>query len=157
MDYNIYIHDKTSQTKPTQARKGGGVNTTAQKNSSALKEGSSSFGETIGTLKNIKNGIASIPTAGKLGIAIAVVKKAVQVVAGVIDTVEPFVTRETGDYRFSIGWNNTKVLWNTVTNPYGSVLNYLNTHQQIRIANKRQEQERLLIGDAEVNSWYRKV
>ena len=155
MDYNIYIHDKTNGSqKPTKARKGGGTNTTAKNEGSS---GGGSFGEEVATLKNIKNGIKSMPTAGKLGIAVAVVKKAVEIVARTIDTVEPFVTRETGDYRFNVGWNNTKALWNTVTNPFGSALNYLTTRQTIRLANKRTEQERLLIGDAEVNAWERRL
>ena len=154
MDYNIYIHDKTNGSqKPTKARKGGGTNTTAKTETSS----GSSFGESIATLKNIKNGIKSMPTAGKLGIAIAVVKKAAEITARVIDTVEPFVTRETGDYRFNVEWSNTKALWNTVTHPFGSAHSYLTTMQKIRIANKRIAQERLLVGDAEVNSWERRL
>ena len=154
MDYNIYIHDKTNGSQnPTKPRKSGGTNTTAKKETSS----GSSFGENIATLKNIKNGIKSMPTAGKLGIAVAVVKKAIEITARTIDTVEPFVTRETGDYRFNVEWSNTKALWHTITNPFGAALNYATTMQKIRIANKRTAQERLLVGDAEVNSWERRL
>lgn len=154
MDYNIYIHDKTNGSKkPTKARKGGGVNTTAKQETSS----GSSFGEEVATLQNIKGGIKSIGTAGKLGIALMVVKKALEIVTRTVDTIEPFVTRETGDYRFNTWWNNSKTIWNAITNPVGAGLNYLTTRQTVRLANKRTEQERLLIGDAEVNAWERRL
>ena len=154
MDYNIYIHDKTNGSqKPTKPRKTGGTNTTAKPSSSS----GASVGENIETLKNIKNGIKSMPTSGKLGIAVAVVKKAIEITARTIDTIEPFVTRETGDYRFNVEWSNTKAIWRMVTNPVSAGFNYLNTWHTIRIANRRIAQERMLIGDAEVNSWERRL
>ena len=154
MDYNIYIHDKTNGSqKPTKPRKTGGTNTTAKKETS----NGNSFGDTLATLKNIKNGIKSMPAAGKVGIAIAIIKKAAEKVVRTVDTIEPFVTRETGDYNFAVQWANAKSLWNTIKNPFGSFLKDLETSQKIRLANLKTRQERLLIGDAEVNSWERRV
>ena len=155
MDYNIYIHDKTNGSqKPTKPRRTGGTNTTSKQDGSK----GDSIGGNIPTLANIKNGIKkNIPAAGKIGIALLVVKKAAEITMKAIDVIEPFVTRETGDYRFNIAWNNAKATINTLTNPIGSVLNAMTTTQVITLVNKRLEQQRLLIGDAEVNAWERKV
>ena len=157
MDYNIYIHDKTNGSqKPTQPRKTGGVNTTP-KSEKASGSTETSVAEEVATLKNIKDGVKGIGTAGQLGIALMVIKKAAELVVSTVDTIEPFVTRETGDYRFNTWWNNSKAIWGVITNPAGAALNYLTTRQNIRLSNKRTEQERLLIGDAEVNAWERRL
>ena len=149
MDYNIYIHDKTSQKKPTQARKGGGTNTTAKEQTS-----SSSGSADVATLKEMK---AAWSSFGKGIVAVAVVKKAIDIAVKTVDTVEPFVSRETGDYRFNVWWNNAKAAVNMVTNPISSILSWAANAQQIRLNNKRQEQNRLLVGDAELNTMDRKV
>ena len=151
MDYNIYIHDKTSsQSKPTQARKGGGTNTTAQKNSSAKKETSSGGF----SLQSLKEGMGSM---GKAAIIAFAVKKAVDLAVKVVDTVEPFVTRETGDYRFSITYNNVKQVISNFKNPLGTILSAQTYYQTNRLFAEKQEQQRLLIGDSFVNSRSRKV
>lgn len=150
MDYNIYIHDKTSgQTKPTQARKGGGTNTTPKQQTS-----SSSGSGDVATLKEMK---AAWSSFGKGVVAIAVIKKAIDITVKTVDLVEPFVTRETGDYRFNVWWNNAKAYVGMIMNPVGSALSWANNAQQIRLNNKRQEQHRLLVGDAELNTMDRKV
>ena len=151
MDYNIYIHDKTSsQSKPTQARKSGGTNTTAQKNSSAQKETSSGGF----SLQSLKEGMGSM---GKSAIIAYAVKKAVDLAVKVVDTVEPFVTRETGDYRFSITYNNVKQVISNFKNPIGTILSAQTYYQTNRLFAEKQEQQRLLIGDSFVNSRSRKV
>ena len=150
MDYNIYIHDKTSgQKKPTQPRKTGGTNTTPKQDTS----GGGGAG-TMTTLKEIKSAWSS---AGKGIIAVAVIKKAIDLTIKTVDTVEPFITRETGDYRFNVWWNNAKAYVNMVMNPAGSIHSWATNAQQIRLNNKRQEQHRLLVGDAELNTMDRKV
>lgn len=152
MDYNIYIHDKTSsQSKPTQARKSGGTNTTAQKNSSAKKETSSGGF----SLQSLKEGMMG--SIGKAAIIAYAVKKAVDLAVKVVDTVEPFVTRETGDYRFSITYNNVKQVISNFKNPIGTILSAQTYYQTNRLFAEKQEQQRLLIGDSFVNSRSRKV
>lgn len=154
MDYNIYIHDKTSsQSKPTQARKGGGINTTAQKNSSTKKETSSGGF----SLQSLKEGWSNMGGWGKAAIIAYAVKKAVDLAVKVVDTVEPFVTRETGDYRFSITYNNVKQVINNFKNPVGTILSAQTYYQVNRLFAAKQEQQRLLIGDSFVNSRSRKV
>ena len=150
MDYNIYIHDKTSsQSKPTQARKGGGTNTTAQKQTSSGTTASGGF-----SLQSLKEGMGSM---GKAAIIAYAVKKAVDLAVKVVDKVEPFVTRETGDYRFSITYNNVKQVISNFKNPLGTILSAQTYYQTNRLFAEKQEQQRLLIGDSFVNSRSRKV
>lgn len=157
MDYNIYIHDKTKGSQyPTKPRKGGGINTTPKQEESS---GGGSFSETVGTLKNIKNG--SWATAGKIGIAIAVIKKAADIVVRTVETVESYHTRESGDYRFNTWWSNAKATWNiawgTIQNPMGTVNTYMTSWHKDRIYAEKQTQQRLLLGDAEVNQKGRRM
>ena len=154
MDYNIYIHDKTSgQTKPTQARKGGGTNTTAQKQ---IKGGTTAAGGL--SLKALKSGASSkLLVAGKVGIVLYAIKKAADLTMRAVDTIEPFVTRATGDYRFNVSYGNFKIALNNITNPLGTFLSDINIQHQNYIFNKRQEEERLLLGDSFINSNNRKV
>lgn len=154
MDYNIYIHDKTSsQSKPTQARKGGGTNTTAQKQTSGGTTASGGF-----SLKALKSGMGGkMPVMGKVGVALYVVKKAIDLTEKAVDFVEPFVTRETGDYRFKVAYGNFKIIKNLIFNPFGAFVSGITIYQQNRLFNKRQEEERLLLGDSFINSNNRKV
>ena len=154
MDYNIYIHDKTSsQSKPTQARKSGGTNTTAQKQTSGGTTASGGF-----SLKALKNGFGNkMPVMGKVGIVLYAIKKAADLTEKAIDFVEPFVTRETGDYRFKVAYGNFKIVKNLIFNPIGAFVSDITVYQQNRLFNKRQEEERLLLGDSFINSNNRKV
>lgn len=154
MDYNIYIHDKTSsQSKPTQARKGGGINTTAQKQTDGGAIASGGF-----SLKALKSNFGGkMPVMGKVGIALYVVKKAAEYTKKAIEVVEPFITRYTGDYRFNVLFNNGLTTLANILNPVTALMNDLTVYQQNFIFNRKQEQERLLLGDSFINSNNRKV
>jgi len=154
MDYNIYIHDKTSsQSKPTQARKGGGINTTAQKQTDGGAAASGGF-----SLKALKSNFGGkMPVMGKVGIALYVVKKAAEYTKKAVDLVEPFVTRYAGDYRFNVIYNNVSTILNNIAHPLTTVMSDLTIYQQNFIFNRKQEQERLLLGDSFINSNNRKV
>lgn len=150
MDYNIYIHDKTSGTqKPTEPKPGGGDFTAAktQNNQSLLGFGSMADANVGKMLSSAATGLA----------VIAVVKKAIEITDKVVGVVEPFITRETGDYRFNVAYGNAKALFNTVTNPRQAVMNYLTYQQELRIYNRKREQEALLIGESYTNSSSRKI
>ena len=147
MDYNIYIHDKTSgQSKPTQARVGGGTNTTPKESASQLQ---SSDGKLSAASQLFK--------VGKAGKVAVIMYAAYKIADKVVSTIEPFVTRETGDYRFSVTYNNYKSALGVVLNPIGSVTSYLSYQQEIRLFNQRQEQARMLLGEGSINSASRKV
>lgn len=88
-----------------------------------------------------------------IAIAIAIYKIAMKAV----ETVEPFITRESGDYRFNTWLSNYKVGTSMIFNPASTALGAANYLQENRIFNKGQEQQRLLLGDSFINSNYRKV
>lgn len=147
MDYNIYIHDKTSgQSKPTQARVSGGTNTTPKESAS---QSQSSDGKLSAASQLFK--------VGKAGKTAAIIYAVYKITDKVVSTIEPFVTRETGDYRFNVAYNNYKSALGVVLNPVGSVTSYLSYQQEMRLFNQKQEQSRMLIGESSINSSSRKV
>ena len=147
MDYNIYIHDKTSgQSKPTQARVGGGTKTTPKESAS---QSQSSDGKLSAASQLFK--------VGKAGKTAAIIYAVYKITDKVVSTIEPFVTRETGDYRFNVAYNNYKSALGVVLNPVGSVTSYLSYQQEMRLFNQKQEQSRMLIGESSINSSSRKV
>ena len=154
MDYNIYIHDKTGgQNKPTMPRQSGSANTMPKQ----IKEESSNGGEgnaAEGMSKSSFIKAAAATPVGKVAIAIYAAYK---VAKKVVDTFEPFITRETGDYRFRTAYQNTNMLLSYFTNPVGALMNKFNYIQETRLYNEKQEQQRMLIGDAFINSTSRKV
>lgn len=142
MDYNIYIHDKTSgSSKPTQPKVGGSENTTPKSDNAEQEAGEASL-ETAATT-----------TAGKVILAIYVAGK---IAKGVINTLIPFITRETGDFRQSTAWNNQQAVIRNSLNPIGYMMGEVRFYQEARIYNQRQEQERLLVGDSFINNISRK-
>lgn len=141
VSYDIYIHDVTGgQQKPTQPKTQGGTNTTPKTSVSDGKE--------LGLIK------AATTTVGKMALVVYATEK---VADKVVNVIEPFVTRATGDYRFSVAYSNVKQMLNNAVNPIGYYYRRATYYQEMSIANERQEQQRLLIGDAYVNSISRKV
>ena len=138
MDYNIYIHDKTSgQNKPTQPKQtNGGTNTKPKKK----KEEES----------------PEMIMAGKVMVAIVIAAK---VAKSAFDVIVPLVARETGDYRFTTAAHNfLQTLKNA--NPANFInytVNRINYYQENMLINNRQEQQRLLVGDSYLNDVSRKV
>lgn len=145
MDYNIYIHDKTSnQSKPTQPRVSGSANVVPK-----TAQGQKASGQVANYSQLFK--------VGKAGKAAAILYATYKISDSIISTIEPFVTRETGDYRFNVTYNNVKSALSAVLNPIGAVKGYLTYNQEIRLFNQKQEQQRLLIGEKITNSSNRKV
>lgn len=145
MDYNIYIHDKTGGSKkPTVPKTGGGTNTAAKSEDS---EKESANGAAF--VKAVKGS-----TIGKIAIA---VYAAYKVSDKVVSLITPFVTKETGDYRFAVAYENVKQGLSNFFNPIGASLNIMRYSQDMTLFNRAQEQRRLLVGDAYLNSVSRKV
>lgn len=156
-DYNIYIHSATNlggQENPTKAwSREKTQQTDAWTNDySGYQE---SYNDNNGITDELKNkGISALAKAvPAVAIAIAIYKTAVKVVS----TIEPYITRESGDYRFQTGLNNYKAGSSMIFNPSSTVLNAMSYFQEVRIFNKGQEQQRLLLGDSFINSYSRKV
>ena len=138
--YDVYLHDKTGeQRKPTQPRISGGANTFPAQNESTSTD---------------QKAASAAVKAGKAAIIAYVTYK---VVEKVHNTILPFVTRETGDYRYSVAYNNVRQTISNILNPIGWTNRMLTYFQETRILNYQHEQQRLLIGDAYVNSISRKV
>lgn len=138
--YDIYLRDKTGeQRKPTQPRISGGSNTFPAQNES--------------TSTDQKAASAAL----KAGKAAIIAYATYKVVEKVHDTILPFVTRETGDYRYAVAYNNVRQTISNIINPAGYLLRRETYFQETRILNYQHEQQRLLIGDAYVNSISRKV
>lgn len=147
MDYNIYIHDKTSgQKKATQPRSGGSSNTTPNQTADEMSQGKQDAAE--GGMV----AAAKVSTAGKVLLA---VYAAAKITKSIVDTVVPFVARETGDYRFSVAWHNSWQTLNNFLNPISHALTQVNYYQETMLVNKRQEQQRLLVGDSYINGMSR--
>ena len=155
MDYNIYIHDKTNgQSKPTEPRQGGNTNTVP---ANAKKEAGDKA-----MAQNAANA-GEAASASKAGAVVLAIYVAAKVTKEIVDTITPFVTRETGDYRFAVGYNNTKqTLSNAIKliNPITAVqfgMQVTAYYQEAMLFNQKQEQQRLLVGDSYINSISRKV
>lgn len=149
-DYNIYIHDlssgasQESQTTPWKV----GAENNQTKAWATSAEGESGVGNGSGfslssLLAVFKGGSAasSVP-------AVAGVIAAYGIATRFIDTTLPFITRETGDYRFAIQYQNFKAAIHTIWNPVSATISYLTFMQESRLFNKKQEQGRLLVGES---------
>ena len=143
MDYNIYIHDKTGGAgKPTKPK------TSKDKNTSPKNDEE----------EGIFDGVMQM--AGKLGkVAKGVLAAyaATKVVKSSVDRLIPYITRETGDFRFATAWNNTWQLLDNNFHPIRSIIRRVNYYQENMLMNQRTEQQRLLIGDSYINNVSRKV
>lgn len=153
-DYNIYIHSANNL--------GGNTNPTKSWNNQQTNQTDAWTEEYSGYPVNNTDLPAELKNMGwnKIKKAFPVVAAAVAVYKlgiKVIDTIEPFITRESGDYRFNTNFSNYKVGVSMIFNPTSTVLNAATYFQENRIFNRGQEQQRLLLGDSFINSNYRKV
>lgn len=154
-DYNIYIHSATNlgvQDSPTKAW---GKEKIAQTN--AWESDYSGFQpiDNIAITDELK-GMGTTVLAKAIP-AFAIAYAIYKIGTKIIDTIEPFITRESGDYRFNVGYSNFKVGLSNIFNPAGTTLNAITYFQENRIFNRGQEQQRLLLGDSFINSYSRKV
>lgn len=140
--YTIYLRDKTSTTKPTQPKEEG-TSLTAPK-----KEG-------VSIMSMAKSG-QFLTKLGYAGIAVVVAKKVIDTADKIISKIEPFITRESGDYRFNVAYGNVKSVKNAIANPLSTAYSVVTIIHTNIIANKRQEQQRALLGDTFINSTDRK-
>ena len=157
-DYNIYIHDLSSGSSgqnPTQAWQPGESATPTQ--AWNPKPSESGSGLNVSTVGNALSKFKSMGAAGKFGAVVLAAYAVVKTCQKIVDTVEPFVTRETGDYRFNVAWNNSKACINAVTHPLQSAINYAKYQQEARLYNEKQEQSRLLIGESITNNPKRRI
>lgn len=158
-DYNIYIHDISGgnsgfsiQTQAWQGNESG--QTKAWMPSIQQTEeggGKASFSApSFSAMRGISQFAKAHPVVAAAVVVVTVATK-------VLNQIEPFVTKDTGDYRFSTAWGNMKSAVGMVMNPIGTAMNQWRTHIDNANYNKKQEQERLLIGEGYTNSSTRRV
>lgn len=155
-DYNIYIHNvngdsnsssptkawKKTQDSPTKAWDAGIETADA---SEMVSDSTSS----VSALKGIGAAVKSHPVVAAAIVVTTLTLKA-------IDTITPFVARETGDYTWSVFWGNAKNTINSVLKPFSTAHGFAENYQETKIFNKAQEQQRLLIGESYTNSTIRR-
>lgn len=156
-DYNIYIRTSgtTTNQNPTKPWESGGETNTMTQPWYEEMSGTPTETESGGFLKQIAMGITTKanPYVAAIIAGYYLVTKAVRKAVGTVNTI---LERNTGDYRFSTDWNNAWTAHDAVFKPISTAYQYYTFYDEIRIQNKRQEQERQLIGDAFTNGLKRK-
>ena len=143
--YEIYLRNKTGDGgKPTQPRQGGSSNTTPKSNDGEKKEAA-------------EEGLMQAATKSKAGKVMLAIYAAGKIAKETVGAAIPFITRETGDFRFATAWQNTWQTINNLLNPIGAAGRQINYYHENMIINQRQEQQRLLVGDSYINNMSRKV
>ena len=148
-DYNIYIHtigggssDSGSKTTPVSFN-----------SESPTKSWTSVAQKGISIASNPDSLVSSgIGAFAKAIPAIAIAYAAIKLTDKAITTVNSFVTTETGDYRFTVGYENFKTNIRTVLTPFSSSLSALKSVQNMRIEDMKRSQQRELLGDSVINS-----
>lgn len=143
MDYHIYIHSKGGT--------GGSVSPTMPKqNESPTSPKEKSV---FGVIRSGVNFLKSAPSASSLAsfyVGYKIVDKAMSFVA-------PYVSRETGYYEFYRQWSTGRNVINAVLNPIGTVKNFLQYNQNMRLDNMRRDEQRVLLGDSVLSKTIRRI
>ena len=152
-DYNIYIHNVNGFNAPVnpvkawQSEENGGSQTKAWVTSGSSESGDGNKNNP--PQFNVANAISSVAKSHPvLAAALAVVV----ITDKIITTVEPFVSRDTGDYRFGVWYSNAKNAVVSVLKPISSTVQQLRMQQETYHLNKTAKYERLLLGDVFYNS-----
>lgn len=151
MDYNIYIHSigaggQSSPTTPWQPQNQVNIPWGAQEGEIG-NEGASPEALAMGA------GSAAMKFAGAAAMvaaAVLVVKAAQSIYSGIV---LPVSTQTTGDYRASVAYNNFQNTLSQVFSPISHAINYQKAKLTIRLEDERRAQNRLLLGDSEINQY----
>ena len=158
MDYNIYIHDKTnggsaSHTKAWQSGSNSKTSTEEQSDKKML----SNLSKVAGVINNPDSIIGSVVGMAKTVPFVAAAYIVLTTAAKITEEQINYIARETGDYRASVWWSNTKSGLSAALHPFATAKSMLENRQEVSLYNKRQEQQRLLAGESFVNSSIRRV
>lgn len=140
MDYHIYIHSVGDGTSPTMPKR--------NESPTAPKEKS-----VFGAIRSGVNFLKSAPSASSLAsfyVGYKIADKAISFVA-------PYVSRETGYYEFYRQWSTGRNVINAVLNPIGTVKNFLQYNQNMRLENYKREEQRVLLGDSVLSKQMRRI
>lgn len=154
-DYNIYLHatsevDDSNKTKPS-------VNRTEEKNA----DGTFRDGSALDSFTKVKDTISSFASSGFEGIvsdgiaklgkifpAVAIAYAILKISDSVIDTTASYINNYTGNYEFSIGYNNFKAGLKNVLLPVSYAKRQFDLSLELEKQNTRISEERNLVGSA---------
>jgi hypothetical protein len=168
-DYNIYIHaigtgSATNQnpTVPWSARDGGEAfnQTQSQSGGNAAASGINAVAMVGRAAAITQNPDALVGAAFSgamkalpwIAAAYAVVKTGVSIA----DTAIEFTEIETGDYRGGNAWKDIKQIFNNLSHPFSSTMQFLKTTSQWERESKRARLEQDLLGGSVINSYTRR-
>ena len=150
MDYNIYIRslDGGGSANPTTPWKMGQETQTTSWQAPDARE-------VISTIANpdtlVAKGVGAVMKAVPwVALAFAVVKGAQSVYS---DIILPHETMLTGDYRQSVAYSNFQNTMHQIFAPISHAVNYQKAKLEMKIENDKRTQNRLLLGDSELNSY----
>ena len=155
-DYNIYLHSTTpideasDKTKPI-------VNRVEDTNI----DGTTRDGSILDTFTKVKNNVSSFASSGFTGLLnqgisalgqvlpiVGVVYAVGKTIDNLVDTAVNSIAEYSGDYSFSIPFNNFKTGINNVMQPVSLAKNLLLTQLNIERQNRQIAQNRTLVGSA---------
>lgn len=163
MDYNIYIHDLNANsnngnfTKPwfggedsqTRPWKTSGEQEDEGTGDGSMKASTPNFA----AFRAIKSAAKKHPIIAAAVIGVTVLKK----VNDLVVKVSELQSSDTGDYRFNTWMENARATQHALFHPFSTTYNIFNANRIANNYNKRQQQERMLLGDVYVNSTTRRV
>lgn len=157
-DYNIYIHSAISSssgeaTKPWTSKSSSLFpwNSEDSLSSNIAKTMSKASGVMMNPDGIISQGVSMLAKAIPwVAIAIIVAKVADKI----ITTCTSYNALETGDYRDSVNYSNFKANLSWLFKPASTAWNEVQAQNKYRIENYKLSQQRALLGDSVVNSFY---
>lgn len=160
MDYNIYIHDKTNGGSASHTKawsSGGGNSSKASASNQGESKGLQTFQKVASVVSNPDSLISKAGGIAKQVGWIYAAYLAAKITFNIAQEQVNYISRETGDYRGAIAMSNIKNGLQAVFNPFATVKGLLENRQEVSLYNKRQEQQRLLIGENLTNGSVRRV
>lgn len=161
-DYNIYIHtvgtsgNNSSPTTPFQLR---GTEQTASGSGESIDGGfspSTIVQKGAAFISNPDSAIGAVmaSTIGKIGIAAFVVNTVTKITDKALTMYNNYATTASGNYKFSIEYNNYKTALHNALTPFSTEVNRQLNQLQINKENAKNEQERMLLGGTIINAPY---
>ena len=158
-DYNIYIHSSISAssgdaTKPWSSSRSSSTNpwnSDDSFSSNAIKNVSKVSGVMMNPDGLISQGVGMLIKAVPwIAIAMVVAK----IIDRVVSTSTSYNSLETGDYKDTVNWNNFKSTTSWIFRPFSTAWNEIQAQNKYRIDDYRKNQQRALLGDSVINSFY---
>jgi len=149
MDYNIYIHDNTSGSSPsnTQPWKEGSKQTEPwQEVTGEAKQVLQTASNPDSLISSAISGLRAINP--KVAVAVMASIAVVATADKIFTTHATWLQAETGDNRALLQQQEFHTTIRNIMNPYSATINHLRALQSYRIQNQRQAMNKILLGDS---------